>query len=210
MKKLKHIFDNNKAWAERMTKEHPELFTEHAKNQKPGYLWIGCSDSRVVANDVLGLRPGDVFVHRNIANVVSYTDLNFLSVLQYAVEHLPLEHIIVCGHYGCGGVKAAMEGKEFGLLDTWLLNIKDVYHYNKESIESLETEEQKLDLLCELNVAEQVANVCHSTIVQRAWERGENLTVHGWIYDMETGLLKDLNLCVSGKDQLQDHYRLSK
>ncbi len=201
-RKLNSLFTRNKAWAEKMTQEDPDFFAHLSKQQTPDYLWIGCSDSRVPANQVIDLKPGEVFVHRNIANVVVHTDLNCLSVIQYAVNVLEVKHIIVCGHYGCGGVKAAFEGGEQGLIDNWLRHIKDVYRWHKEEIDALPTEREKIDLLCEKNVIEQVANVCHSTIVQHAWQNNKDLTVHGWIYSIENGLLKALDAEVSETDQL--------
>lgn len=191
MKTLKHLFDRNIDWATSIKDKDPEYFSSLSKQQAPEYLWIGCSDSRVPANQIVNLPPGEVFVHRNIANVVVHTDLNCLSVLQYAVEVLKVKHIIICGHYGCGGIKAAMENHRHGLIDNWLRHIKDVMRFNTERFTGLEHEE-KLDLLCELNVKEQVTNICNTTIVQDAWKRGCDLTVHGWIYNIENGILKDL------------------
>ena len=162
-----------------------------AAQQKPEYLWIGCSDSRVPANQIVDLPPGEIFVHRNIANVVVHSDLNCLSVIHYAVEVLQVKHIIVCGHYGCGGVKAAMEDKDHGLIDNWLCHVKDVGRLNSEQLEGLGEDEQ-IDLLCELNVREQVTNVCNTSVVQKAWSLGQEISVHGWIYNIKNGLLKDL------------------
>jgi carbonic anhydrase len=176
-----------------------------SKQQAPEYLWIGCSDSRVPANQIVDLPPGEVFVHRNIANVVVHTDLNCLSVIQFAVDVLKVKHIIVCGHYGCGGVKAAMENQEHGLIDNWLRHIKDVSRFNAEKLTGLEGD-KKLDLLCELNVIEQVTNVCNTTIVRNAWKKGVELSVHGWIYNIQNGILRDLNACVTSSEQLdEDH-----
>lgn len=191
MNTLKHLFDANLAWANSIKDENPDYFFELSKQQAPKYLWIGCSDSRVPANQIINLPPGEVFVHRNIANVVVHTDLNCLSVIQYAVDILKIKHIIVCGHYGCGGIKAALENQRHGLIDNWLRHIKDVFRFNKDSFTDLKHEEQ-LDLLCELNVKEQVSNICKTTIVQDAWKNGRELTVHGWIYDIKNGILKDL------------------
>ncbi len=199
MKRLQHLFDNNRTWANSVTERDPEFFSRLSNQQSPEYLWIGCSDSRVPANQITRLEPGEVFVHRNIANVVVHTDLNCLSVLQYAVEVLNVKHIIVCGHYGCGGVRAALENHEHGLIDNWLRHIKDVMRFNKEQFEGLE-HEQKMDLLCELNVREQVTNVSNTTIVQDAWNAGKELSVHGWIYSVENGILKDLDVCMTEKD----------
>jgi len=207
-RQLNSLFTRNKAWAEKMTQADPEFFTQLSKQQSPDYLWIGCSDSRVPANQVVDLKPGEIFVHRNIANVVVHTDLNCLSVIQYAVHVLKVKHIIVCGHYGCGGVKAAFDSNEQGLIDNWLCHIKDVYRWHKEEIDAQETEQQKIDLLCEKNVIEQVANVCHTTIVQQAWRKKMDLTVHGWIYSIENGLLKALDAEVSEYNQLNSTHQL--
>ncbi|MBI3785625.1 MAG: carbonate dehydratase [Deltaproteobacteria bacterium] len=204
----KQLFDNNRRWAARMKQADPEFFAKLVKQQAPDFLWIGCSDSRVPANEIVGLMPGELFVHRNVANVVIHTDLNCLSVLQYAVEVLGVEHIMVCGHYGCGGVATAMENKELGLIDNWLRTIKDVYHQNRAIIEEIDDKEQRLNLLCELNVAQQVANVTHTTIVQNAWKRGRALSVHGFIYDIHDGLLRDLGFSITGPDQIGEIYRI--
>ncbi len=200
MKTLKHLFDRNLEWANTIKEEDPAFFAELSKQQAPEYLWIGCSDSRVPANQIVNLPPGEVFVHRNIANVVVHTDLNCLSVIQFAVDVLKVKHIIVCGHYGCGGIRAAMEDQEHGLIDNWLRHIKDVIRFNAGRFEGRDHEE-KLDLLCELNVREQVTNVCNTTIVQNAWKRGRELSVHGWIYDIQNGILKDLDACVTCSDE---------
>jgi carbonic anhydrase len=192
LKKLNHLFENNLAWATSIKKENPDFFTLLSKQQAPEYLWIGCSDSRVPANQITGLPPGEVFVHRNIANIVVHTDLNCLSVIQFAVEVLKVKHIIICGHYGCGGVKAALENHEHGLIDNWLRHVKDVIRFNATKFDGLE-HHQKLDLLCELNVREQVTNICNTTIVKNAWKQGKELSIHGWIYSIENGILKDLS-----------------
>lgn len=207
-RKLKYLMENNKAWAKKMTDVDPNFFTNLAKQQTPEYLWIGCSDSRVSANQVIDLAPGEVFVHRNIANVMVHTDLNCLSVIQFAVEVLEVKHIIVCGHYGCGGIKAAYDGKDLGLIDNWLGHIKDVYRLHKHKIDALPTEKEKLDLLCEKNIIEQVANVCHTSIVQRAWREKKDLTVHGWIYSIENGLLKALDAEVNASAQISSTHTL--
>jgi len=191
LKTLKHMFDRNLAWATAIKEKDPGYFPALAAQQSPEYLWIGCSDSRVPANQIIDLQPGQVFVHRNIANVVVHTDLNCLSVIHFAVEVLKVKHIIVCGHYGCGGVIAAMEDKEHGLIDNWLRHIRDVSRFNSSKLEGL-NEQEKLNALCELNVKEQVTNVCNTPIVQRAWNDGQDLSIHGWIYDINNGLLKDL------------------
>jgi len=192
LKTLKYLFERNLAWASAIKEKEPEFFSHLARQQAPEYLWIGCSDSRVPANQIVDLPPGEVFVHRNIANVVVHTDLNCLSVIQFAVEVLQVKHIIVCGHYGCGGIKAALDDSEHGLIDNWLRHIKDVIRFNREKLSGLDREEQ-VNLLCELNVIEQVTNVCNTTIVQNAWKQGADLSVHGWIYNIENGILKGLN-----------------
>jgi carbonic anhydrase len=209
MRTLKQLFDNNRAWAERMTANDPEFFQRLAALQHPTYLWIGCSDSRVPANQISGLFPGEVFVHRNVGNVVVHSDLNCLSVIQFAVEVLNIKHIIVCGHYGCGGVRAAMLNQELGLIDNWLRHIKDVYQKHEHDLDAMRDETRRFDRLCELNVIEQVANVCHTTIVQGAWRRGQSLNVHGWIYGLQDGLLRDLNITVTGADELPSLYRMA-
>lgn len=191
MKTLKHFFDRNLEWATAIKEKDPGFFKELAAQQNPEYLWIGCSDSRVPANQIVDLMPGEIFVHRNIANVVVHTDLNCLSVIHYAVEVLKVKHIIVCGHYGCGGIKAALENVDHGLIDNWLGHVKDVGRLHSEKLEGL-GEDDKLDLLCELNVKEQVQNVCNTSIVQKAWSQGQELSVHGWIYDIANGLLRDM------------------
>jgi len=188
---LKHLLDNNLAWDTSIKENDPEFFTRLSQQQAPKYLWIGCSDSRVAANQIINLQPGEVFVHRNIANVVVHTDFNCLSVIQFAVEELKVKHIILCGHYDCGGIKAALENHEHGIIDNWLRHIKDVIRFNTEKFEGLD-HEKKLDLLCEMNVKEQVTNICNTTIVQKAWKQGKELTVHGWIYSIKNGVLKHL------------------
>ncbi|MCW5198334.1 carbonate dehydratase [Desulfobulbus sp. F3] len=208
MRVLKHLFEQNKKWAAKVKEQDPDFFLNLATQQNPEYLWIGCSDSRVPANQIIDLLPGEIFVHRNIANLVVHTDLNCLSVMQYAVDVLKVKHIIVCGHYGCGGIKAAWESKEHGLIDNWLLNIKDIYRYHQEKIDALANETEKLNQLCELNVVEQVANVCHTTIVQNAWKNCQELAVHGWIYSIQDGILRDLNVCVTNLDELPYAYRM--
>ncbi len=208
MRVLKHLFEKNKKWAERMRESDDDFFSNLSKQQNPEYLWIGCSDSRVPANQIVDLLPGQIFVHRNIANVVVHTDLNCLSVIQYAVEVLKVKHIIVCGHYGCGGIQAAMENKEHGFIDNWLRNIKDVYRYHQNKLNAIQNEKKRLDYLCELNVLEQVSNVCHTTIVQGAWNAGQELSVHGWIYNIEDGILKDLDVCITGLDEISTAYRV--
>lgn len=208
MKLLPNLFENNRNWAESIKKIQPDFFQKLSEQQTPEYLWIGCSDSRVPANEIVGLMPGEIFVHRNVANVVVHTDCNCLSVLQYAVDVLKVKHIMVVGHYGCGGVRAAMSNQKLGLIDNWLRNIKDIYRQHREKLEAIADEEQRVNLLCELNVVEQVKNVCHTTIVQDAWDRGQDLAVHGWIYSIRNGALKDLRVCMTSKDQLDDIYRV--
>ncbi|MBL4815696.1 MAG: carbonate dehydratase [Shewanella sp.] len=198
MKILKPLFDNNRRWAERIVKEKPDFFEQLAKQQNPEYLWIGCSDSRVPSNQIIDLMPGEVFVHRNIANMVIHTDLNCLSVLQYAVEVLKVKHIMVVGHYGCGGVKASMGNKRLGLIDNWLGHIRDIHRLHSDELNKLD-EQERFDRLCELNVIEQVGNVCSTNIVQDAWERGDNVSIHGWIYSVENGLLSDLDVTVDNE-----------
>jgi carbonic anhydrase len=206
---LKYLFDNNRAWSQKMLDRDPRFFETLAAQQAPQYLWIGCSDSRVPANEIIGLLPGEVFVHRNIANVVVHTDLNCLSVIQYAIEVLQVKHVIVCGHYGCGGVGAAMQNKEFGLIDNWLRHIKDVYKKNDTELSGIEDEHARFDRFCELNVIQQVYNVCHTTIVQRAWRRGQELSVHGWIYGLRDGLINDLKVTITSPDELDDLFRMA-
>jgi carbonic anhydrase len=201
LKTLKHLFDNNVAWSNDIKDKDPEFFSKLSKQQAPEYLWIGCSDSRVPANQIVSLPPGEVFVHRNIANVVAHTDLNCHSVIQYAVEILKVKHIIVCGHYGCGGIHAAMDDNNYGLIDHWLKQIKDVYRFNKDKLKNLSETDQQ-NLMCELNVIEQVTNVCESAVVQKAWRKGANLNVHGWIYGLENGILKDLEVTTASAEEL--------
>lgn len=208
MRKLDHLFDNNRRWAKEQRAMDPSFFESLASQQTPPYLWIGCSDSRVPANQIIGLPPGQVFVHRNVANVVCHTDFNCLSVLQYAVEVLNVQHVIVCGHYGCGGVHAALKSTPFGLIDNWLRHIKDVYERSELANGPGDDLQATGDRLCELNVVAQVRNVCHTTIVQDAWRRGRELAVHGWIYSLEDGLLKDLDVCISNVQQLDEIYRM--
>lgn len=194
MNALNHLMNNNRKWAERIEHEQPGFFAELSKQQNPEYLWIGCADSRVPANEIVNLPPGEVFVHRNIANVVVHTDLNCLSVIQYAVEVLKVKHIIVCGHYGCGGVAAALENENHGLIDNWLRHIRDVYRFHAEQLDAIADPIARKERLCELNVIEQVGNVCSTTMVSNAWQAGQELHVHGWIYRLEDGLLRDLGV----------------
>jgi carbonic anhydrase len=208
MRILKDLFDSNRKWAKKIKETDPDFFAKLSRQQNPEYLWIGCSDSRVPSNQIVGMLPGEIFVHRNIANVVIHTDLNCLSVIQFAVEVLKVKHIIVCGHYGCGGIKAALGKESYGLIDTWLRHIKDVYRYHQDKLDAIEDEQERLNLLCELNVIEQVANVCHTSIVQKAWKSGQELSVHGWIYSIEDGILKNLDVCVDGACEISDTYRV--
>ena len=209
MRFLKELLDKNKQWSEKIKQADPDFFTKLSKQQNPEYLWIGCSDSRVPATEIVGMMPGEIFVHRNIANVVVHTDLNCLSVIQYAVDVLKIKHIIVCGHYGCGGIKAAMDNQEHGLIDNWLRNIKDVYRLYQKQFDAIESKEERINLLCELNVIEQVYNICHTTIVQNAWKAGQSLAVHGWIYSIQDGILKDLNVCITNKDEIARIHRMN-
>jgi carbonic anhydrase len=197
MRKLSDLFENNKAWAARISKQDPEFFAELSRQQSPRYLWIGCSDSRVPANQIVGLLPGELFVHRNIANLVVHTDLNCLSVMQFAVDILKVRHIIVCGHYGCSGIQAVLRGDRLGLSDNWLRHVQDVREKHEKRIRSAGGDVQALDRLCELNVIEQVFNVCQTTIALEAWERGQDLAVHGWIYGISDGRLRDLDITVT-------------
>lgn len=206
MKKLKELFDKNSEWSEKIRTEDPEFFKKLFLQQSPKYLWIGCSDSRVPANQIVGLLPGELFVHRNVANVVVHTDLNCLSVMQFAVDVLKIEHIIVCGHYKCGGVQAALNNDRHGLVDNWLRHVQDVSNKHAGVLNKIEDEKERVNKLCELNVIEQVINVCQTTVLQDAWDRNEKLSVHGWIYSLGNGLLKDLNMCVSGHDELNASY----
>ena len=208
MPDLENLFKNNREWSRAQIESEPDFFNRLSRQQAPKLLWIGCSDSRVPANQILGLAPGEVFVHRNVANLVINTDMNCLSVIQFAVEILKVEDIILCGHYGCGGVRAAFGHEQLGLIDNWLRNIKDTYSRHKAELEGLAENEARMDRLCELNVLAQVYSICHTTIVQNAWSRGQNLAVHGLIYKLSDGLLHDLAMRISAPDQLQDIYRM--
>ncbi len=201
MKDLKRLLDQNKAWAQGIKASDPEFFQTLAKQQSPTFLWIGCSDSRVPATQLVGMVPGEMFVHRNVANVVVHTDFNCLSVMQYAVDVLQVDHIIVCGHHGCGGVKAAMDNLQFGLIDNWLRHVQDVMHTHQDELARIEDNTKRFDRLCELNVIEQVINVSRTTIVHNAWERGQELVVHGWIYGLEDGLLRDLEVSIDSAEE---------
>ena len=202
MKDLNWLLDQNKAWARGIKANDPGFFQTLAKQQSPKFLWIGCSDSRVPATQLVGMAPGDMFVHRNVANVVVHTDFNCLSVIQFAVDGLKVEHIIVCGHHGCGGVKAAMDNLQYGLIDNWLRHVQDVRHTHESALARIEDESKRVNRLCELNVIEQVVNVSRTTIVQNAWQRGQELVVHGWIYGLEDGLLRDLEISIDSVEEL--------
>jgi carbonic anhydrase len=203
MRVLSHLFANNRTWAAEMTRQDPEFFRRLANQQTPEYMWIGCSDSRVPANQIVGLLPGEMFVHRNVANVVVHTDLNCLSSIQFAAEVLRVRHIIVCGHYGCGGVLAALRDEKFGLIDNWLRHVQDSRWKHRAELDALETEKERHDRLCELNVIEQVVNVSQTTVVRDAWARGQELSVHGWVYSLHDGLLRDLGVCVTAEAELE-------
>ena len=206
MKELKSLLEKNREWATRINASDPEFFRRLAQQQSPDYLWIGCSDSRVPSSQLVGLSPGEMFVHRNVANIVVHTDFNCLSVIQFAVEVLKVEHIIVCGHYGCGGVQAAMQKLKLGLIDNWLRHVQDVIQKHQTVLEGIDDESQRLNRICELNVIEQVLNASQTTIVQQAWERGQELAVHGWIYGLEDGLLRELNFSITGLNEIPVAY----
>ncbi len=207
MENLKKLLHNNRAWADQMLTQQPDFFQKLSQQQAPEFLWIGCSDSRVPANEIVNLMPGELFVHRNVANVVVHTDLNCLSVVQYAVEALKVKHIIVCGHYGCGGVKAALQNSRFGLIDNWLRHIQDVMGKHEAVLSGMTDADEQFDKLCELNVIEQAANVCQTTVVQSAWERGQELSVHAWIYSIADGLIRDLPFVATNQEDFNSNYR---
>ncbi len=210
MSSVETLFENNRAWSLKCREQDPDFFQKLARQQAPAYLWIGCSDSRVPANEIVGLLPGELFVHRNVANVVVHTDLNCLSVLQFAVDLLRVKHIIVCGHYGCSGVGAALRRERIGLADNWLRHVQEVREKHERRLAALpEPGPARYDRLCELNVIEQVANVCVTTIVQDAWARGQELSVHGWIYGLRDGLMRDLHADVGGPAQVFENYRIA-
>jgi carbonic anhydrase len=208
MRILPELIENNRRWAQEMVEKDAGYFARLADHQKPEFLWIGCSDSRVPANQIVGLDPGEVFVHRNIANVVVHSDFNCLSVLEFAVEVLKVKHVIVCGHYGCGGVKAAGENHHLGLIDNWLRHIRDTRQKHDALLSKITNESGRSDRLCELNVVEQVRNVCHTTVVQEAWERKQELSVHGWIYAVQDGLIKDLDVTTTNQAEIDEAYRI--
>src|SRR5687767_12734786 len=201
---LPQLFESNRAWAAEMVRRDPDFFSRLERQQKPEYLWIGCADSRVPANEIVGLLPGELFVHRNVANVVVHTDLNCLSVLQYAVDVLRVEHVIVCGHYGCGGIQAAYRRDSLGLIDNWLRHVQDVQDRYAATIDAETDASARLDRLCELNVIEQGRNVCQTTIVRDAWSRGQQLAVHSWIYSLDDGLIRDLGFTVASAAEVAD------
>lgn len=203
MKNITDLLENNRNWSKHIREETPNFFSDLAAQQNPDYLWIGCSDSRVAANTIVGLLPGEIFVHRNVANLVNHTDMNCLSVIQFAVEVLGVEHIIVCGHYGCGGVQAALENQRNGLIDNWLRHIQDTANLYAHVLDAITEPDAKLDKLCQLNVSEQVLNVGETTIVQDAWSRGQDLAIHGWIYGLKDGLIRDLDITIGSADGLK-------
>jgi carbonic anhydrase len=204
----KQLLDNNKKWVDSKLNQDPDFFKKLASGQKPPVLWIGCADSRVPANEIIGAQPGEVFVHRNIANMVVHSDMNMLSVLDYAVNVLEVKHVIVCGHYGCGGVQTAMTNKHVGLIDNWIRHIKDVYRFHNEELNAIEDEKKRFDRFVELNVVEQVLDLAKTSIVQGAWERGQNLHVHGWVYDIRDGLINDLDITIRDNTSLSAVYQL--
>jgi len=206
MSSLTELFNNNKEWARELIAKDPQFFEDLAVQQRPEYLWIGCSDSRVPAEELVGLAPGNIFVHRNVANVIVHTDFNSLSVMQFAVDVLQVKHIIVCGHYGCGGVRATLQGDRVGLVDNWLRHVDDVMQKHHSLLSRFEDDTIRLNHLCELNVIEQVSNVCKTTVVRDAWERGQPLSIHGWIYGMRDGLLRDLHTSATSSEEARSSY----
>jgi carbonic anhydrase len=209
LRSLPHLFEKNRAWADSMVQEDPAFFSKLARQQTPEFLWIGCSDSRVPANQIVGLLPGDVFVHRNVANVVVHTDLNCLSVLQFAIDVLKVRHVIVCGHYGCSGVGAALRHERHGLVDNWLGHVRDVLSKHEAGLKGIQDDARRLARLCELNVVEQVVNVSQTTVVRDAWQRGQALTIHGWIYGIDDGLLRDLEMTSERPEDVTALYEAS-
>ena len=207
MLSLSHLFENNRAWSERIRQADPDFFARLSRQQRPRYLWIGCADSRVPANEIVGLLPGELFVHRNLANVVVHSDLNCLSVTQFAVDVLRVEHIIVCGHYGCSGVSAALQNRRVGLADNWLRHVQDVHAKHDAQVVRIPDMHRRVDRLCELNVIEQVANVCQTTVVRDAWKRGQALAVHGWVYGLEDGVVRDLGTTATSPEEVSAAYR---
>lgn len=207
-KYYKQLIDNNREWVASKLKENPDFFKRLAEGQSPPVLWIGCADSRVPANEIIGAQPGEVFVHRNIANMVLHTDMNMLSVLDYAVNALKVSHVIVCGHYGCGGVKAAMGNQSIGIIDNWIRHIKDVYRFNHKELDSIKDEKERFDRFVELNVIEQVHDLAKTSIIQKAWETGQQVMIHGWVYGVHNGLVKDLNVNIKDNHTLSEVYQL--
>jgi carbonic anhydrase len=207
---LQHLFAQNRAWADAIRARDPEFFPKLSRQQSPEYLWIGCSDSRVPANEIVNLLPGELFVHRNIANVVVHTDLNCLSVMQFAVDVLKVKHIIVCGHYGCSGVRAALRGDRIGLADNWLRHVQDVAEKHRACVHLPRGDDLRTNVLCEFNVIEQVANVCHTSIARDAWQRGQPLTVHSWIYGLKDGIIRNLGMSISALGDLEPQYRAAQ
>lgn len=203
MPKLNHLLDNNRNWVKGITDNDADFFRSLADEQKPSYLWIGCSDSRIPANAAIGLLSGELFVHRNIANLVIHSDLNCLSVIQFAIEVLHIKHIIVCGHYNCGGVKAALENAELGLIDNWLRHIQDIIQVHEDSLNQIDDFQMRLNKLCELNVIEQVLNAAATTFVRKAWKKGSEVAIHGWIYDLRDGLIQDLKVQIENAEQMR-------
>jgi carbonic anhydrase len=202
MSELQHLLDNNRRWASHVTSQDPHFFSDLAQQQTPQYLWVGCSDSRVSANVIVDLAPGEIFVHRNVGNLVVHTDMNCLSVVQFAVEVLKVRHVIVCGHYGCGGVIAALEGERHGLIDNWLRHIQDTANKHAAKLDAIVDNTGRINKLCELNVMENVVNVAETTIIHDAWERRQELTIHGWIYDLKDGIMSDLGISITGEESL--------
>ena len=207
MNDIETLKNNNALWSKTMVEEDPGFFERLSESQKPRFLWIGCSDSRVPAEQLTGLEPGELFVHRNVANLVIHTDLNCLSVVQYAIDVLEVEHVIICGHYGCGGVQAAVENPELGLINNWLLHIRDIWYKHSSLLGEL-SPDQRLNKLCELNVVEQIYNLGHSTVMQTAWKRGQKVTLHGWVYGIQDGRLRNLEVDATSRETLEQRYRL--
>ena len=207
MHPIQQLFDNNRAWSERLRQSDPAFFQRLSQQQRPRYLWIGCADSRVPANEIVDLQPGELFVHRNVANLVTHTDMNCLSVMQFAIEVLKIEHVIVCGHYGCSGVSVAMQNQRVGLADNWLRHVQDVHSKHDAHVAMMTEMPRRIDRMCELNVIEQVANVCQTTIVRDAWDRGQSLAVHGWVYGLKDGLVRDLKTTVNKPEQAAPAYQ---
>lgn len=210
LKEYNQLLLQNRAWVEERLREDPQFFSRLANTQTPKFLWIGCSDSRVPANEITGTQPGEIFVHRNIANMVVHTDMNMLSVLDYAVNVLKVEHVIVCGHYGCGGVRAAMGQKQYGIIDNWIRHIKDVYRLNEAELEAIKDPQKKEDRFIELNVIEQVYDLCKTSIIQNSWANRQLPYVHGWVYDIRDGVIKDLNVTYHDNSEFPDVYRFEK